>query len=683
MKKQHQIKQTAYHEATGFIYKYQELIRNVVIPYQYEVLNDNAPGVEKSGVIQNFINAGRILHNETPDAFSTDKNNDTFYGMVFQDSDVAKWIEAAAYSLANHPDKDLEKKVDQVIALIANAQDKDGYLNTYFTISHRKHRWQNLLEAHELYCAGHMIEAGCAYKESTGKDNLLCVIEKLVDHIYDVFIQKKHAGYPGHPEIELALMKMYHLTKNKKCLELATHFIDIRGVDKDFYVKEQEQRDWSVWDSNPTDYDYRQNEFPVRRQKDAVGHAVRAAYLYTGMADVASVTNDKELLTSCETLWNSITQRRMYITGGIGSTVIGEAFSTDYDLPNDTAYAETCAAIGLFFFASRMLENEVDSKYADIMERAFYNGILSGMGQDGKHFFYVNPLECIPGISGNAPTHSHALTQRPTWYACACCPPNLARTISSFGKYAYGENETTAYCHLFAGGSVHFENGMELLCTTNYPEEHTISYNVIKSNKELAIRIPAWSDTFSLYINDCKIDTNTLAKHSTCVESINTNTTDVQSSIVHDNKHTASTKLSLHYRNGYLYLNGLCDNDTIKLVLDFTPHFIYPSAKIPKLSGMAAAQAGPLVYCFEGIDNQNDILSLALNTTNAISWGTTQINAETVKTIEVDGIRFASSDELYQRCAPEQTSCKIVGIPYYLWGNRGENQMRIWMPLIR
>ncbi|MDE7275682.1 MAG: glycoside hydrolase family 127 protein, partial [Lachnospiraceae bacterium] len=417
MKTQHQASIRAY-RAGGFIGTYQRLVKDVVIPYQYNVLCDEAPDTEKSHVIQNFINAGKALCSKN-DGSAADCG-DGFYGMVFQDSDAAKWIEAASYSLSIFPDAKLESTVDSLIDIIASAQDEDGYLNTYYTIKDRDKRWTNLLEGHELYCSGHMIEAACAYYEATGKDKLLQIMLKNMEHIYRHFITEGNEGCPGHPEVELALLKMYRVSGNEHCMELAEHFINTRGVDPHFYEKEKEKRDWSVWGNSPTETDYLQASAPVREQKDAVGHAVRAVYLYTAMADFAASTDDKELFEACRRLWESITRRRMYLTGGIGSTVHGEAFSVDYDLPGGTAYAETCASIGLIFFASRMLENELNGEYGDICERAFYNTVLAGMQLDGRRFFYVNPLEIVPGISGISPTHRHDLPVRPKWYACAC-----------------------------------------------------------------------------------------------------------------------------------------------------------------------------------------------------------------------------------------------------------------------
>lgn len=634
MKVQKQISESAY-KSSGFIGKYQRLIKDVVIPYQHAVLHDEAPDTEKSHVVANFVNAGKALRGEDV--------GDGFYGMVFQDSDAAKWIEAAAYALANYPDSVLEDQVDALIDIIADAQDEDGYLDTYFTIKDREKRWTNLHEAHELYCAGHMIEAACAYFEVTGKRKLLDVMLRNAEHIYKRFVTDNTDGYPGHPEVELALMKMYRVTGNKHCLELAEKFINTRGTIPDYYKKEREKCGWSVWGADPGDYDYMQAGKPVREQKDATGHAVRAVYLYTGMADLASETGDRSLYEACRTLWESITKRRMYITGGIGSTNLGEAFSVDYDLPNDTAYCETCASIGLMMFASRMLENEVNAEYADVMERAFYNTVLAGMQLDGKRFFYVNPLEVIPGISGIAPTHRHDLPVRPKWYACACCPPNAARLISSFGQYAYGESEDTVFCHLYAAGTVEFSNGMKLTCETNYPYDLKVKY-IIEGKGNVAIRVPGWSRNNIIF---------------------------------HDTDKAVQKEL----KDGYCYFE-VKDNAEISFTFSDSPYLVYASPRVPRLTGMAALCRGPLVYCFEGVDNGGAVtdISLKKNGTlkaDAFDWyqlgGTVAISAEAFKTEEIDGLY---TTEL------SNTPFTAKAVPYYTWGNRGENQMRVWMNVI-
>ena len=631
MKTQSQISEKAY-QASGFIGRYQKLVTDTVIPWQEKILWDEAPDTEKSHAIANFINAGKVLRGED--------TGDGFYGMVFQDSDVAKWIESASYSLMNTPDPKLESELDKVIGYIADAQDKDGYLNTYFTIKDQDKRWTNLHEAHELYVAGHFIEAACAHFEATGKRTLLDVMLQNTECIYDHFITKGNPGVPGHPEIELALMKLYRITGDKKALELCAHFLNERGQDTELFIREADNRTWSVWGSNPRDegdLEYRQCDKPLRELTKATGHAVRAVYLYAGMADYASENGDKELIAACERLWRNIVDCKMYVTGGIGSTVLGEAFTVDYDLPPDTAYAETCASVGLMFFASRMLENEIRGEFADIMERAFYNTVLAGMQLDGKRFFYVNPLEVNPGISGVAVTHKHDLPVRPKWYQCACCPPNVARLIESFGKYAYGENKSTSFCHLIASGKVDFANGISLECETQYPHEMNVVYKV-SGNGKLAIHIPGWSKKFTVIV-DGKI-------------------------------------VVPSFENGYIYID-INGSSNIELKLDDAPHFVYASNRIPRASGMVSLRRGPLVYCFEGVDN-GSVRSLQIDRDSApeISSFSEELQANK---IVVKAVRESDREELYSDVPPEVTACEAVAVPYYTWGNRGETEMRVWM----
>ncbi len=631
MKIQTQISPVKY-RGSGFIGEYQKLVKEVVIPYQYSVLKDEAEDTEKSHVIKNFINAGKAILGE--DA------GDGFYGMVFQDSDVAKWLEAVAYALAAFKDEELEKTADDVIKIIAAAQDKDGYLNTYYTIKDRDKRFKNLFEGHELYCSGHMIEAACAYFECTGKDELLKVAIKNGELLYRHFIEEGNSGFPGHPEVELALVKLYRATGNEKFLALAKEFIYRRGQDPEYFIKEVKSRNWTIFGSNPYDFDYQQSGAPVLEQKDAVGHAVRAVYLYTGMADLASETQDKALFSACERLFDSVMNKRSYITGGIGSTVHGEAFTVDYDLPNDTVYAETCASVGLIFFASRMLECDVDSKYSNAMERAFYNTVLAGMQLDGKRFFYVNPLEVIPSITQKAVTHKHVLTTRPKWYACACCPPNVARLISSISKYAYGENGDTAYCHLYASGEVEFKNGVRFTCETEYPYGFTVNYKVERGGN-IAIRLPEWSDNTSITVNGKRVTADII--------------------------------------KGYAYIKAE-DKDEISLILDGEPYFVYPSNKIPALSGYCAVMRGPLVYCFEGVDNGGEILPLRIKENGNMRIVGEVDGIRGVK-IGVDGRKVDGIKGLYSKIQPKESDTELIAVPYYTWGNRGENQMRVWLPL--
>ena len=633
MKLQHQADETGFH-AEGFLKTYQERIRETVIPYQYEILNDRVPGAAKSHAIQNFVNAGKALRGET--------DHDDFYGMVFQDSDVAKWLEAVAHSLTFHPDPKLEAAADAVIDAIAGAQDADGYLNTYYTVKDKDKRWTDLLEGHELYCAGHMMEAAVAYYEATGKRKLLDVMCRNADHIYRRFITEGKPGYPGHPEVELALLKLSRAAKEPKYTELAKHFIDLRGADPAYFENEAKNRDWSVWGNDGHDRDYQQSARPVREQRDAVGHAVRAAYLYTAMADLAAETGDESLLAACRTLWGSVAHRRMYVTGAIGSAADGEAFTADYDLPNDTAYAETCASIGLMFFASRMLEAEAKGEYADVMEQAFYNTVLAGMQLDGKRFFYVNPLEVVPGISGVITTHKHVLPERPAWYDCACCPPNAARLICSLGRYAYGENADTAFCHLYAAGRMDFRNGISVQCETEYPYGFTVTYRILSGSGKLAVRIPGWSEE-----TECRVN----GRVPNCAPV-----------------------------NGYLYL-PVQSGDTVEIELDDRVQRLYADPRVAADSGMVCFRRGGLVYCAEGADNSGDVLGLSAKEDGEVTvlpFDPALLGG--VTPIEIEGYRTEASGALYTARKPKRTPCTIRLIPYYAWGNRGENQMRVWLP---
>ncbi|MBE3113363.1 MAG: glycoside hydrolase family 127 protein, partial [Actinobacteria bacterium] len=387
----------------SFWSRYVELIRDTVIPYQWEVLNDRIPGVTPSHSIKNYRIASGLEQGE-------------FQGMVFQDTDVAKWIEAVAYSIETKPDLELEKTVDGVIDIIEKVQQPDGYLNTYYTLKEPGKRWTNFRECHELYCAGHMIEAAVAYYEATGKRKLLDIMCRFTDYIDSVIGPEpgKIKAYPGHQEIELALVKLYKATGNEKYLKLSKYFIDERGKEPYYFDIEAKKRGNVLHYPEFAKFDrkYAQTHLPVRQQTTAEGHAVRAVYMYSAMADIAAETGDTELLEACRRIWNNIVTKRMYITGSIGSTEFGESFTCDYDLPNDTNYSETCASIGLMLFAYRMLQIEAKSCYADIMEKALYNTVLDGISLDGNSFFYVNPLEVWPEASEKSKIKGHVKVTR-------------------------------------------------------------------------------------------------------------------------------------------------------------------------------------------------------------------------------------------------------------------------------
>ncbi|TAH66569.1 MAG: glycoside hydrolase family 127 protein [Anaerolineaceae bacterium] len=615
--------------------KRQTLITDTVIPYQEAILDDKVEGVEKSHAFANFRIAAGMEDGE-------------FYGMVFQDSDVAKWLEAVAYSLSIKPDAKLEDRADEIIDTIAKAQQADGYLNTYFTIKEPDKRWANLHACHELYCAGHMMEAAVAYYKVTGKEQLLNVMERMSDHIEKYFITDKREGIPGHQEIEIGLMKMYHATGKEKFFNLAKHFIDERGKDPNYFLKEDQNRGWKHDIMDPRNTKYNQSYAPVREQKSAEGHSVRAVYMYTAMADIASVNGDMELYQACEAIWNNIVTKRMYITGGIGSNAEGEAFTIDYDLPNDSIYAETCASVGLIFYAKKMLDIHPSNKYADVMELALYNGVISGMQLDGKRFFYVNPLEVNPDVSGKLFGYKHVLPQRPAWYQCACCPPNVARLLTSLGQYVWSESEDTIYSHLFIGGSSKLELATITL-DSRFPWEGDMTYTInpsgTKSEFNFAIRIPS-------YVKEYKILCNHL-------------------------EYTGSIDI----RDGYCYINRSWEEgDTVQLIFDLPVRRVHTNTLVRSNIGCVALMRGPIVYCFEGIDNGDNIQELHVKRFEKITIGDYDPNLlNGIVPLKMNGIRIYSNEDLYFEGMFSMKEEELRAIPYYAWGNRGLTQMRVWM----
>ena len=618
----------------GFWKPMQDLIIETVIPYQEKILNDEIPGVEKSHALANFRIAAGMEKGE-------------FYGMVFQDSDVAKWLEAVAYSLVVHPDAELEKRADEVIETIEKAQQEDGYLNTYFTIKEPEHRWQNLQECHELYCAGHMMEAAVAYYDATGKDKLLKVMERMADHIDRRFGPDKITGIPGHQEVEIGLMRLYHTTGEERYCNLAEYFINERGKNPNFFYEESQKPGWTHFGIDPKDTVYNQSFATVYDQKEAVGHSVRAVYMYTAMADIAGTTGDERLYQACVDLWKNMTEKRMYLTAGIGSTGELEAFTKDYDLPNDMVYAETCASIGLIFFAKQMLELEANGKYADVMERAFYNGTISGMQADGKRFFYVNPLEVNPGISGVVPGYKHVLPERPGWYACACCPPNLVRLITSLGKYVWDETDDTIFSHMFVGQKAELEKA-DIDVESSYPWEGKVTYHVHSKKEEeytLAIHIPGYLKDICVKVNGEQIEWKKFMK------------------------------------NGYLYLTRKWGESQVEILFDLEVRKVYANKNVREDAGKVALMRGPFVYCFEGVDNGNDLQAMCID---ADTQAETFVGKEGVLKdkvcIHVQGYEDErESDALYSEEKPDYQPHELTAIPYYLWGNRGVNQMRVWM----
>ena len=621
-----------------------ELVRTKVIPYQWGALNDWIEGASPSHCMENFRVAAGMQEGE-------------FHGCVFQDSDVAKWLEAVGYSLIVHPDAELEKTADEAIDVICAAQQPDGYLDTYYIINGLDKRWTNLCNNHELYCLGHLLEGAIAYYDATGKRKLLDAIIRYVDYVDSVFGTEpgKIKGYPGHEVIEMALIKLYAITQNPRHLALAKYFIDQRGQSP-LYFEEEEKRNniTSHWSNTYFKYQYYQAGKPVRDQDVAEGHAVRAMYLYSGMADVARVTGDDSLAEACEKLWNNVANRQMYITGAVGSTPHGEAFTFDYNLPNDTVYGETCAAIGLVFFARRMLELHPKAPIADVMERALFNGVISGMSLDGTKFFYVNPLEVLPEAAQKDPHYGHVKVERQKWFGCACCPPNLARLAMSIGNYAYTVRDNAVYTHLYLGGKFHAElsgQPVDFEVKTAYPWKGDVEI-YIKTEKPVdfhyAIRIPGWcGNRYRLRIN--------------------------------------GMETACRMENGYAVMERTwSDGDVIQFYLELKPQVVQANPRVRQDIGKVAVMRGPVVYCLEEADNGKGLQRVYLPEEPDFKEQYDPDLLSGVVTLTSKGRRLDQSgwdaDTLYRPAEqPEFQDVELKWVPYYAWANRGIGEMTVWV----
>lgn len=642
-----------------------ELVRTQVIPYQWNALNDRIEGAAPSFCMRNFTLASYIIKERLEkgeeyqeviyptDQIDTwpkdmDSMEDRFYGFLFQDSDFYKWIEAVAYSLAQHPDSELEQLADQAIELVCTAQQPNGYLNTFYTINNHNEAFTNLRSNHELYCFGHLVEGAIAYYEATGKRVLLQATEKYADYIASRFGSEdgKLKGYPGHEIAEMALARLYEVTGNNKYLTLGKFFIDERGKRPYYYDFESGE---VLKETDELRYHYQQAHLPVREQEEAVGHAVRAVYLYSGMADFARLTDDQSLQDACNTLWNDITMKKMYITGGIGSTVAGEAFSFAYDLPNTAAYAETCASIGFVFFARRMLEMDIDSRYADVMERALYNGILSGMAEDGKSFFYVNPLSVFPEACHKDTRLHHVKPTRQKWFGCACCPPNIARLISSLSSYAFTETEDTLFVHLYIGSTIKKEvnehtANIEIESTFPYTGDVTIKVRIPKALYfTLALRIPEWCKHYTIHVKGAKTE----------------------------------------LKKGYLYITKIwSDEETITLDFPMETKRIKCNPLVRQNIGKIALVRGPIVYCLEEADNGNNLHLVTLSREAKLTTDQVDSTNLRIPRIHATGSRVQLSPEETSLYSDSDTQCKpteLTWVPYHTWANRGEGEMQVWV----
>ena len=602
------------------------------IPSQYQQL-------EAAGILESL----RLP--QPPPPLRIPRNAHNFTTQIFWDSDVGKWIEAASYALHFRRDEAIEAHVDEIVEWLAAAQAPDGYLNCWYLGHEPEKRWTNLRDNHELYNAGHLLEGAVAYFQATGKRRFLDVMLKYVDHIRAVFgpnPEQKH-GYCGHEEIELALYKLFVVTGDRKHLDLAAYFINERGKQPHYFDLEAIARGDDPKEYWAKTYEYSQSHRPVRNQDRVVGHAVRAMYLYTAMADLAAELNDDSLKRTLETLWQDVTVRQMYLTAGLGPSKLNEGFTEYYDLPNDTAYAETCASVALIFWAQRMLNLDLDGKYADVLELALYNGALSGLSRDGEHYFYENPLE------------SDGRHRRWEWHSCPCCTMNVSRLVASVGGYFYSTGADALAVHLYGGSSATVSLGARKVTvkqTANYPWAGAIRIAIDPETAgefKLLLRIPGWARSASARINGSGID------------------------------------VAGAVSKGYLEIRRIWNpGDVVDLDIPMPVERIYAHPSVKADVGRTALKRGPLVYCVEQVDNPSTPVErirlrrpakLATRERGDLFDGITTVIAEANAASVGDW-----NGTLYRAGPPEETAATWTAVPYYLWNNREPGRMLVWIP---
>lgn len=569
------------------------------------------------------------------------KRKGKFEGIFYDDSDVFKALEAIAYSLKNHPDAALEKKADDWIDLIAAAQLPDGYINTYYTLQFLDKRWTDM-SMHEDYNGGHLIEAAVAYFDATGKRKLLDVAIRFADHFDSLFGPGKRDWVTGHQELELALVKLYSNTQQKKYLQLADWLLSERGQKKAVGYT------WTDW----KDTAYAQDSKPVREQKEITGHAVRAMYMYTGAADVAAHTGDQGYMQAMKTVWEDVVYRNMYITGGIGSSGSNEGFSVDYDLPNENAYCETCASVGMVLWNQRMGMLTGEGKYIDVLEKSLYNGALDGISLAGDKFFYGNVLA------------SNGKQARRDWFGTACCPANIARLIESLGNYIYGYNNNSIWVNLFVGSQteIGLKNQQVVIQTqTNYPWEGAVGILVSPQKKErfaLRVRYPGWVSGEAVPGGLYTYENN--KQYSLTLLSIN------------------NQPVKYTIENGYLVIDReWAPNDQVSISFPMDIRRVYSRSEVKANVERVALQRGPLIYCVEGTDNDGKALNIVLPKTAQVVTAKQQVLTENVVSLEAEAtvLSVMPGGENVQAVKK-----KIRAVPYYTWNNRGAGQMLVWLP---
>lgn len=580
---------------------------------------------------------------------------------IFWESDVTKWIEGAAYFLQKQRDPELEARIDELVERMERTQEENGYLNAYFTVVEPQARFTRRTD-HELYCAGHLIEGAIAYAKATGKEAMLKVAMKYADLIDRVFRAEHSAAFdtPGHEEIELALVKLYHYTGEERYLKLAEYFVNTRGTSK---------RD-ATYDF--ADQEHMQSHLPVRSQKTAEGHSVRALYLYSGMADLAMESGEEELFQTCRTLFDNIVEKRMYITGGVGSTCRGESFTFDYDLPEYTAYNETCASIALALFCRRMWLMDPDGCYGDVAEQAIYNTVLGGVSLSGNEFFYENPMSADPRRNAFNDSRPQGLKEhlpileRVKVFDCSCCPPNLLRAVGSIADYLYSVSEDTIYAHCYMAAETELSLGeqrIHLSQETGYPFEGKIRITLggegdsaqgilaqsnftqsdfTQSNFTFALRIPGWCQGARIFVN--------------------------------------GEEISFETEKGYAFLQRNWEKgDEVLLDLPMEVSMVTANPQVIDACGRAAVTRGPLVYCAEGLDNGNRPLKDArIKRSSPAELSMEEIQGFMLPTLRMEAFTRKPSGELYTREPLEEESFQLKLIPYFAWANRGVSEMTTW-----
>lgn len=596
-----------------------EINRTVTIPVSFAKC-------EEMGRMENFLIAGGKLPGPVKGE------------MPFDDTDVYKIIEGAAYSMTTTPDAKLDHYVDSIIAIIQVGQEPDGYLTTYKTIDTTRApaswcppgaRWEHLECSHELYNSGHLFEAAAAHYHATGKTNLLDIATKNADLLVKVFNQEHPDLVPGHQIVETGLIKLYLITHKDDYLKLARHFLDTRG------------------DSTRHELHgpYTQDHKPVTQQDEAVGHAVRAAYMYAGMTDIAALYNDSAYSAAVDKIWDNIVSKKMYLTGGIGSRHDGEAFGDNYELPNLTAYNETCAAIANVYWNYRMFLLHGDSKYIDVLERSLYNGVISGVGLDGKSFFYPNPLECDMHYGFN---RGETLTRQP-WFDCSCCPSNLCRFMPSVPGYIYAQTDDKAYVNLFIQSQTELAlagQKLSLSQQTGYPWNSDVKITVSPEREtsfSLCIRIPGWARNQPVPSNLYRYTDQMEAPVPILVNG----------QLVEYNTDKGYAVVDRNWKKG----------DVVELAFPMEVRKVKANEQVEANKGLVALERGPMVYCVEGADN-TDVDKLSLTPQTSFN---NFFKADLLGGVEVIE-------------ATDTQTTPFTAIPYFVWDNRGANKMKVWLP---